>query len=78
MTKPYVAQGAKLLEPMLEDFVSKVAPEVEERAEALQPGAGDQIRNLQENPEALEQLQQVDSDDFQRLLEQLQQQQQGQ
>lgn len=78
MTKPYVAQGAKMLEPMLEDFVTKVAPEVEKRAEAIQPGAGEQIRDLQENPEALEQLQQVDSDDFQRLMEQLQQQQQQQ
>ncbi len=78
MTKPYVAQGAKILEPMLEDFVSKVAPEVEKRAESIQPGAAEQIRTLQENPEVLEQMQEVDSNDFQRLMEQLQQQQQQQ
>jgi len=72
-----VAQGAQMLAPFLQDFVEQVGPEAKERIDEMQPGTSEQLEQLRQNPEAVEQLQQVDSDDFQRLLEQLQEQQQG-
>lgn len=77
-TKPYVAQGAQMLEPLLDGFVQKVAPMAEERAEQIQPGSFDALKSIDEiDPEDMERLKQVDSDDLQRLMEQLQQQQES-
>lgn len=73
-TKPYVAQGAQMLEPLLKDLVDQMEPVAEAQEEAK--------RNQQETlPQTLPQagreaIQEVDPQDFQRLMEQLQQQRQ--
>ncbi len=77
ITKPYVASGAKMLEPVLDDFIQRISPAIEERAEQLQPGSVDQFKMLQESMEIQRQQQegeQVDPQDLQRLLDNLQQQ----
>lgn len=73
-TKPYVAQGAKLLEPMLKDLVKEMEPLAKEHMEQQRQNALDAAQNA--TPAEKEQmLKNVDPQDFQKLLQQFQQQQ---
>lgn len=80
-TRPYVAQGAQLLAPLLEDFLTEIAPMLEDRAEQAQPGSVDAMRMLLEQAsppgEAVATPEMgydpMNAQDMQRLLDQKQQ-----
>ena len=71
-TRPYVAQGAQMLEPMLKDLVEQMEPVAEEQAEQYRGESQDLPERLP--TESAPPMGEVNSEDFQRLMEQLQQQ----